>query len=122
VIGSHLVSLELEDNESTRKVFPPFRALYTVELAESGALNLTFNVEAKVCFFSSCLRLKNCTNKKQKQESDLSFTMALHSYFSADISQTKVNQGHQVFMVWLILLRQRCLVWRMCLFRTIWMA
>ncbi len=56
------MTLELEDAEDTRKVFPPFRAVFTVELTDKAELQLTFRVEAK--------------------DKPLSFTFALHTYFA----------------------------------------
>jgi glucose-6-phosphate 1-epimerase len=69
--GQRGVVLELEDTEETRKVFPPFRAVYSVSLSDKAELQLTFRVQAK--------------------ESPLSFTCALHTYFAVGhISKTRV--------------------------------
>ena len=70
--GRRRVVLELEDSEDTRKMFPPFRAVFSVELSDKAELQLTFRVEAK--------------------ESPLSFTCALHTYFAiGHISKTRVQ-------------------------------
>ncbi len=70
--GDRSVTLALEDTEETRRLYPPFRALYTVTLTDDASLELTFRVEAK--------------------ERELSFTFALHSYFAiGKIEQTFVT-------------------------------
>ena len=64
------VTLQLEDDEETRKSYPGFRVLYHVELLPSS-LKLSFTVEPK--------------------DQPLEFTFALHSYFCVDdISKTQV--------------------------------
>lgn len=62
---------ELNDSEETRKIYPGFRVIYTVQL-QAARLVMTFRAEAK--------------------EDDLQFTFALHTYFQVDdIAKVKIH-------------------------------